>query len=87
MKVIYSAQFIKEYKRLDSKTKDKAEEKEKFFRENPFNVILKTHKLSGRLDGLWSFSVDHDCRIIFEFHSEKVIVFHAIGGHSIYKKF
>ena len=87
MKIIYSAQFIRDYRRLDNKTKQKAEEKEEIFKENPSNAVLKTHKLSGRLDDLWSFSVDYDCRIIFEFQSEKVIIFHAIGGHSIYKKF
>jgi addiction module RelE/StbE family toxin len=87
MQIIYSAQFIKDYKRLDNKTKEKAEQKEEIFRENPFNAILKTHKLNGRLNDLWSFSIDYDCRIIFEFQSEKIIVFHAIGGHSIYKKY
>ena len=87
MQIIYSAQFIRDYKRLDSRTKEKAEEKEEIFRENPFNAILKTHKLSGRLDNLWSFSVDYDCRIIFEIKTEKVFIFHAIGGHSIYKGF
>jgi len=87
MQIIYSPQFIKDYKRIDNKTKEKAEEKERIFRKNPFNARLKTHKLSGRLYDLWSFFVDYDCRIIFEIKSEKVIVFHAIGGHSIYKKF
>lgn len=87
MKIIYSAQFLKDYKRIDDKTKDKAEEKEKIFRKNPFNPRLKTHKLSGRLSSLWSFSIDYDCRIIFEFKSETIIIFHAIGGHSIYKNF
>jgi len=84
MQIIYSAQFTKDYKRLDNKVKDKAEEKEATFRKNPFDVRLKTHKLSGRLSDLWSFSVDYNCRIIFEFQSEKIIIFHAIGGHSIY---
>ena len=85
MQIIYSPRFIKLYNRLDNQTKLKAEKKEAIFLKNPFDSRLETHKLSGRLDGLWSFSIDYDCRIIFEFKSEKVIIFHAIGGHSIYK--
>jgi len=84
MQIIYSPQFVKDYKRLSSQLKLKAEVKEKIFCSNPFDGRLKTHKLSGKLRDFWSFSIDYDCRIIFEFKSEKVIIFHAIGGHSIY---
>ena len=85
MQIIYSPRFIKLYNKLDNQTKLKAEKKEVTFLKNPFDSRLETHKLSSRLEGLWSFSIDYDCRIIFEFKSEKIIIFHAIGGHSIYK--
>jgi len=85
MQIIYSPQFKKDYKKIDGQIKRKAEAKENIFRSNPFNKCLKTHKLSGKLHDLWSFSVDYDCRIIFEFKSEKVVIFHAIGSHSVYK--
>ncbi len=87
MQIIYSPQFIKDYNRLEIQTKRKAEKKEIIFKKNPFDARLKTHKLSGRLRDTWSFSIDYNYRIIFEFQSEKTIIFHAIGGHSIYKKF
>jgi len=87
MQIIYSPRFAKDYERLDISIKKKAEKREAIFRKNPFDNRLQTHKLSGRFFGLWSFSVDYDCRIIFEFKNEKVVIFHAIGGHSIYKKF
>ena len=86
MQIIYSPQFVKDYKKINNQTKRKAEAKENIFRGNPFDSRLKTHKLSGKLRDLWSFSVDYDCRIIFEFKSEKNVIFHAIGGHSIYKQ-
>jgi len=85
MQIIYSPQFVKDYKKINDQTKKKAEAKENVFRDNPFDSRLKTHKLSGKLRDLWSFSVDYDCRIIFEFKSEKVVIFHTIGGHFIYK--
>jgi len=85
MKIVYSPRFVKLYNKLNNSIKLKAEKKEEIFRKNPFDSRLETHKLSGWLDGLWSFSVDYDCRIIFELKNEKMVIFHAIGGHSIYK--
>jgi len=45
MKIIYSPQFRREYKKLTEILKDKAEEKEAIFCDNPVNPILKTIKL------------------------------------------
>ena len=65
MQIIYSPQFAKDYRRLDNLTKEKTEKQEIIFRRNPFDSRLKTHKLSGRLRDLWSFSIDYNYRIIF----------------------
>ena len=53
----------------------------KLFIEDPFDPILRTHKLSGKLDGLWSFAVSFDCRVIFEFLSATEILLIDIGSH------
>ncbi|MGA9996009.1 MAG: hypothetical protein WBP93_11380, partial [Pyrinomonadaceae bacterium] len=37
------------------------------FQNNPFDPKLRTHKLSGQLKDLWSFSVEYDVRVIFSF--------------------
>ncbi len=84
MKIYYHPQFFKSYKFLDKKIKEKAETKEKIFRENHFHNSLKTHKLSGKLKNQWSFSVDNKYRIIFEFINGDV-VFLDIGTHKIYQ--
>ncbi len=42
-------------------------ERLELFIKDPFNPQLKTHKLSGKLKGLHSFSIDYDCRVIFYF--------------------
>jgi len=31
---------------------------------DPYNPILRTHKLKGKLSGVWACSVESDCRII-----------------------
>lgn len=85
MKICYSSKFAKEYKRLPDKIKAKAEEKEKLFRKNPYHSRLKTHKLTGKFKEYWSFSIDYDYRIIFEFVNKDVVWFHSVGTHEIYR--
>ena len=85
MKIYYSSKFAKEYKRLPLKVKSVAEKKEKIFRRNPHDTILKTHKLTGKLKGYYSFSIDYQYRIIFEFAEKKTVWFHSVGTHEIYK--
>lgn len=85
MKIYYSSKFAREYKRLSNRAKDLAEEKEKIFRKDPFDPMLKTRRLSGRIKDFWSFSIDHRHRIIFEFVGKKVVWFHSVGKHDIYR--
>jgi mRNA-degrading endonuclease YafQ of YafQ-DinJ toxin-antitoxin module len=53
------------------------------FIENPFHPSLKTHKLSGKLKNLFSFSVTFSFHVIFYFTSDKPpkAVFIDIGSH------
>jgi addiction module RelE/StbE family toxin len=53
------------------------------FIEDPQNQRLKPHKLSGKLKGLWSFSVEYDVRVVFYFTNDKPqkAVFVDIGNH------
>lgn len=85
MKIYYSSKFAKEYKKLPRKVKLSAEKKEKVFRNDPFDSQLKTHKLTGRLKEYYSFSIEYQYRIIFEFIKKDVVWFHSVGTHEIYK--
>ena len=51
------------------------------FTGDPFDPRLKTHKLSGSLKELWSFSVDYDARVLFYFTEDGNAVFVDIGSH------
>ncbi len=51
------------------------------FQENPFDTRLKTHRLSGQLQGLWSFSIDYDVRVVFSFVEPSRALFVDIGTH------
>lgn len=85
MKVFYHPRFRHSYKSLSLDLQRKAEQKERFFRVNPFDPRLDTHKLHGKLKHLWSFSVDRKNRIVFELLGGSKAVFLDIGDHDIYR--
>jgi len=85
MKIYYSSKFAREYKRLPRRVKTAAEKKETVFRKDPFDKALKTHKLTGKLKEYYSFSIDYQYRIIFEFAGKDTVWFHSVGTHEIYK--
>jgi len=86
MDIFYTSRFKRSYKKLSETVKINAEKKEKIFRQDPFDKLLKTHKLHGKLDGVYAFSIDPKIRIIFEFNKDKnEIFFLAIGDHDIYE--
>lgn len=86
VKILYLSKFRKQYKKLPSKVKDLAEEREKIFRKNLFDSILETHKLHGKLSSFLAFSINYEYRIIFDFVDKKknVVRFYSIGKHDIY---
>lgn len=77
--------FDKNYKKLPKEVKDKAKNKEKIFRQDPFDPRLKTHKLSGEEKEVWAFWIDYTYRIKFIFLNDDEILFLDIGTHDIYK--
>jgi len=85
MKIFYTKKFEREYKKLTKEVKLKIELRLNVFRKNPHTQTLKTHKLSGELADFWSFSVDFNHRIVFEFVDNGNIFFHSVGNHDIYK--
>ena len=85
MDIAFSASFKRSFKK---KIKDRKVIENLFwevtalFIQDPFHPSLKTHKLSGKLKDLWSFSVEYDLRVIFYFedkNSKAIFVF--IGSH------
>lgn len=84
MIILYLPRFVRQYKKLPTEIKNQAKEKEKIFRENPFDPRLKRHKLTGSFDGYWSFSITQKYRLIFEFQTKGTIRFYSIGNHDIY---
>jgi toxin HigB-1 len=84
LKITWDSGFKKIYQK---KVRNNANLKERFWwsleklSADPFDQQLKTHKLTGKLEGLWAFSVAYDCRVIFRFLDNKSVLLVDIGGH------
>lgn len=70
-KIYYTAHFERAYKRLPSPIKDLARKREIIFRKNVFDQRLDTHKLKGKFDDFWSFSITRSYRIVFTFENDR----------------
>lgn len=73
MEVSFSSSFRKAF---NKRIKSTESERDFWFRLDlfiidPYNLKLKTHKLSGKLKDLWSFSLDYDIRVVFYFTKDK----------------
>jgi len=86
MKILYLPKFERLYKKLPINIKSLAEERERIFRKNPFDLILKTHRLHGGLNSFFAFSINYEYRIIFDFEDKEknIVRFYSIGKHDIY---
>jgi len=85
MEIAFSSSFKRAFKK---KIKERKEIEDLFwetatlFIQDPFHSSLKTHKLTGKLKNLWSFSVEYDLRVIFYFEeNNSKAVFVDIGSH------
>ncbi|OIO45445.1 hypothetical protein COX24_03775 [bacterium (Candidatus Gribaldobacteria) CG23_combo_of_CG06-09_8_20_14_all_37_87_8] len=88
MKIIsikISSHYAKTFDCLPQRAQRKAIEKIKVFQENPFDLSLRTHPLSGKEYKTWAFWIDFRYRIKFFFLSEREVLFLEAGTHSIYK--
>lgn len=86
MRIVYSRKFVSEYRKLPPQIRSLAEQKEKIFKKNRFDSSLKTHKLTGKLKGNLSFSINFKYRIIFTLEGKNEAWFLSIGTHNIYKR-
>ena len=77
IKISWDQGFKRTYRKKvkqDAELKDRFWEAAKIFEKDPFHPRLRTHKLTGKLEGLWAFSVSFDCRVIFNFVSKAEVL-------------
>jgi len=84
IEIAFSSSFKRAFKkRIQSNTSLEAHfwERTAIFQKDPFDPRLRTHKLSGQLKDLWSFSIEYDVRVIFSFVDDRRVSFVDIGTH------
>jgi len=84
IKISFSSSFKKAFKkkiRNNIGLEEKFWNKIEIFQNDPYDPVLKTHKLSGKLKDLWSFRLDYDIRVIFFFSDNNEALFIDIGAH------
>jgi mRNA-degrading endonuclease YafQ of YafQ-DinJ toxin-antitoxin module len=73
MKISTTKTFVKQFRKLSKRIQLLAHEKESIFKEDLFDPRLKTHKLKGVMETRWSFSVNHQYRIVFRKRGDEMI--------------
>lgn len=81
MKIIYHKDFIKDFKKLPPKIKEKFKERQILLEKDEFDPILNNHALKGKWLGYRSINVTGDIRAIFKRDGNGVL-FVAIDKHS-----
>jgi mRNA interferase YafQ len=77
MEVVWSSGFKRAFRKITKKNpqlKERIIEVLILLAADPFTLSLKSHKLGGKLEGLWSCSVNYDCRIIFNFAQDEQVL-------------
>lgn len=82
--VAFSSSFKRAFKKRVSgrpSLEEKFWKRLEIFRDNPHDPRLRTHKLSGDLQDFWSFTIEYDVRVVFQFAPTNRAVFEDIGTH------
>lgn len=84
MNAKFSPSVQKELEKIQQKDRKLANRIEKqiaLFEENPKHPSLRTHKLSGTMDNMWSISITTSIRMVYVLLSESSVIFVKIGTH------
>ncbi|MDM7939554.1 MAG: type II toxin-antitoxin system mRNA interferase toxin, RelE/StbE family [Methanothrix sp.] len=88
-RLVWAKAFRRAFKKAVQQKPDQQAKIEKALRllaDDPFDPALQSHKLKGKLQGLWACKVDFDSRILFMLLSnqdtgEEEILLVSIGTH------
>ena len=82
--LVWGSSFRRAYRKIVKShpdLEDRISECLEVFANDPFQAALRTHKLSGKLKGLWAFAVEYDCRIVFQFLENGDALLIDVGTH------
>ncbi len=82
--VYYGNHFEEMFLALPKAIQKKADKALALVQKNAFYPSLRLHKLSGKMNGYWSISIDRRYRIVFLPLKDGDVQFMSIGTHAIY---
>lgn len=85
IKLFYTPVFLRRYEKLSEPLKEEIREKILVFKKNPRFPSLHTHKLKGRMQGSYSFSVNYRYRVVFRYDTPETVALLSVGNHDIYQ--
>jgi len=86
-KLLRSTSFVRAARKLIKKNPGIAQDMRKalvLLSEDPFDPLLRTHKLKGHLANSWACSVSYEIRVVFafvEFEGQEAILLETVGTH------
>ena len=86
MIIEYDRAFLKEVKKLPSPQKKLLVQKIALLSGNPFDSRLHTKQLSTPLEGIFSFRITREYRVLFRFiDAEKIFIFSVKHRREVYR--
>ena len=83
--VLFKPTFVRQVNKLEKDLQVEVFEKIELFKDLKNHQSLKVHKLHGVLGDCYSFSVNYQTRVVFQYLSKKEVVCVAIGDHEVYR--
>ena len=84
-RVLITPRFEKSFSLLPRRVQELTRTKDQWFRNDAFDPRLGTHKLAGRMAGLWSYEVNRNYRVVFRFLTDDAVAYLSIGTHAVYR--
>ncbi|WP_083389713.1 type II toxin-antitoxin system mRNA interferase toxin, RelE/StbE family [Trichormus sp. NMC-1] len=73
--------ILKKWRKKHPELVERFQQKISLFINDPFHSSLKTHSLSGNLEGYWELSITYEYRLVFQFISDSKVLLIDIGTH------
>jgi mRNA-degrading endonuclease YafQ of YafQ-DinJ toxin-antitoxin module len=83
MEVEFSSHFLSHAKKLTIPEQRRLSERIEWFRKDHHDPRLKTHALTGKLKGMYAFSLTYGQRVTLLFVDDHTALFIDVGSHEL----
>ena len=82
IQIKYSKKFKKQYSKFSPKIREQFKTRQRLWINDPYNIQLHLHMLTGEFAGLYSMNITGDIRALYEKNDDNYVIFGFIGTHS-----